>query len=51
MKNDFTKEELREMLILYWKNLSRKVKPRSFSNGIWKKIEQKLKNQLDELKK
>ena len=51
MKNDFTKEELREMLILYWKNLSRKVKPRSFSNGIWHKIEKKLKNQLDELKK
>ena len=43
---EFSKEEIQEMLLLYWKNLSRKVRPRSFENGIWKKIEAKLLGKL-----
>lgn len=46
-----TKDEIIEILRFYWKSLSRKTKPRSFENGIWKKIEWKLKNQLKELNK
>ena len=46
---EFEKEEIIEMLRLYWRNLSRKTKPRSFRNGIWKRIENKLLDQLDEI--